>query len=378
MRLACLACALCACNQLAGIENPEHWDASRVSDGAPASDAPHAMSDAGSRCEVAAPKAARVVGVRTLGVQTQPPAVLQRNVTASLALGSRAVWAFGGALLGVTSADGVRFLSSTAAESTLGDPVHLLESLDSLSVPKPLIPLTAEETAFNTGDSGDAQIWILPQSITAASSGTDAIVFYGKYLVRPDLNWTRIAGGIARLRDGAITATRDAQYLFNAPEPLFLLGGIVFDDYLHLYACNGSNGCTVARAPLATIDRHDAWSTFSDSDSGSKWISDLAGGSVVLENVGGAISVSQNAHLGSLLAVYSEPFSSRIVVRTAPRPEGPWTAPELAFDSHESGDFGAVEHAAFSKNCGELLLISYSHPVSAYAGSVQLVEATLE
>ncbi len=381
MRSAWLAGALFGCNQLVGIETPEHGDAHSPVDGPVVSDATgdpatgeHA--DAGSVCGVPRSNSARVVGVRSLGAQSQPPTVLQRNVIASLPLGDRAVWIFSGGFLGVTSADGVNFLSSGAANGTFDDPVHLMELLDTMSVPKLLIPFTAEEVAFNTGDGGDRQIWLLPQSVMTTSGGTNALVFYGKYWVR-DLDWTRIAGGIARMSAAALTATRDPQYLFNAPEPLFLQGATVFDDFLYLYACDGPKGCGIARAPLATIDHHDAWTTYSDSDSGAKWIADLVGGSAVLQNVGGALSVSYNAHLGALLAVYSEPFSSRVVLRTAPRPEGPWSAPVLVFDTHAAGDFGAVEHPAFSKNCGQVLLISYSHPTGDFQGSVQLLEATL-
>ena len=391
------------CNQLVGIGEPvdrpdamHSADAPHSSDGAPEADRdvsvppddvsvpPDDVSaspddvDAGNACTPSAPRAARVTGVRALGSQTQPPTVTQRNLTTSARLGQDVLWAFGGIFLGVVPPDGNTFQSSNAAKSTLLDPVHLSESLDDMSLPTPLIPLTQEEIDFNKRDGGDSKVVLLPSSVVPMGNGDTAIIFFGKYIARGDLNWTGVSTGIARLPAGATTAARDASSLFSDPEPLYSHAAVSFEGDLYLYACNTGGFCSVARAPVARVSEHDAWRAFSDSESGPTWSADFGAATGVLDNVGGTVSVSYNAHLGSFVAVYGEPLGPRILLRTAPRPEGPWSAPVLVYDAASSGIFGAIEHPAFSKKCGQTLLVSYSHLVRDFVGTVELVEVTLD
>jgi hypothetical protein len=96
-----------------------------------------------------------------------------------------------------------------------------------------------------------------------------------------------------------------------------------------------------------------------------RWAPDLddAGG---LGPCGADYSVSYNAHLGAFLMVYADSFAATLRVRTADRPEGPWSPPEtvgrLPHLPSSELVYLAFEHPTFAADGGRRLAVTYSQP----------------
>ena len=58
---------------------------------------------------------------------------------------------------------------------------------------------------------------------------------------------------------------------------------------------------------------------------GSGWVKDIGEAAVVLRGPTSGITVSWNPYLNSYLATYGGIVSTKVLMRTAPAPEGPWS-----------------------------------------------------
>ena len=69
------------------------------------------------------------------------------------------------------------------------------------------------------------------------------------------------------------------------------------------------------------------------------------------------------------------------MIRTAPSPTGPWSAPELLFTGLEPPagmlDYAAYEHPELARDHGRVLTVTYYHPLGAWAGEVRRVSVAL-
>jgi hypothetical protein len=73
----------------------------------------------------------------------------------------------------------------------------------------------------------------------------------------------------------------------------------------------------------------------------------------------GEISVSYNTWLGAYVMTYLDGYKQGIVIREAPRPWGPWSAPiVIARGSDHPGLYGAFMHSGF--NQGETIFYTMS------------------
>ncbi|KAA0917345.1 DUF4185 domain-containing protein [Dietzia sp. ANT_WB102] len=131
------------------------------------------------------------------------------------------------------------------------------------------------------------------------------------------------------------------------------------NDYLYEYLTpSGRQGHAIlARAALdgsPTADELDASDTALLSGvldpqgyeywDGSRWSADIADASKVLPSPASELSTMWNEHLGKFTAMYSQGYNS-VVMRTADRPEGPWSPPTVLIDySVLPGVYGAFMH----------------------------------
>ncbi|AVZ39283.1 MULTISPECIES: DUF4185 domain-containing protein [unclassified Dietzia] len=77
---------------------------------------------------------------------------------------------------------------------------------------------------------------------------------------------------------------------------------------------------------------------------GAEWVDDPSDAAPVLPRPASELSVMWNRHLGKYIAMYSQGYNS-VVIRTADRPEGPWTGPTALVDySMLPGVYGAFMH----------------------------------
>jgi len=312
-----------------------------------------------------------------LGALSMPPVVTARDGGASVRVGNRVLWTFGDTLMTVTATDGFNYRSATAAWGALAAPLALDEPLDSAGAPFQLLPYAPDEAAYNSAHGPMERYALWPGGAIAAPGGNEAWVFYQRLLVHPgDLNYQPLDVGLARLTTGSTIATRDPAPLFTAPTPAYSLAALADGGFVYLYAVTPVAGqldstCTVVRAPLARADDPAAWAAWD----GGAWNADLTRAATVLHGPPGDLSVSFNAHLGGYLAVYSGIFSNDVWMRTASRPEGPWSDARQLFTAMaptSGNDYAGKEHPELARENGDGIVVSTARPTGTLRGEVRL------
>jgi hypothetical protein len=151
----------------------------------------------------------------------------------------------------------------------------------------------------------------------------------------------------------------DAQgVLFGADTPLYGSSAMAAGGHVYLYA--GGVPTKLARVPAAWPDdpkQHEFWT-------GGGWSRDAAQ-AAALPDSGPEVSVRPNRYLGGYLMVYVAPFGKQVLMRTAPAPEGPWSAPRTLAACQPAGDdqamfYGAKQHAELAQDGGREVVISYN------------------
>jgi hypothetical protein len=182
-----------------------------------------------------------------------------------------------------------------------------------------------------------------PGDAIARSDGT-AVNYYEWVLagVAP-YDLLRVGTGIAVLEPGSTVARRlldaggDPLLLFDYHEPNFLhaVAGRRNGDersagerMVYVYASTDRRECTVdvvvGRAPLSRAADREAYRFWN----GAEWVTDLQDARPVLDDVAGGLgSVAWNDYLGAYLAGFNDICTggSRLLLRTSPRPQGPWS-----------------------------------------------------
>jgi hypothetical protein len=300
----------------------------------------------------------------------------------SALVGSRIVWVFGDTLFPQVASDGEHLRSSSSAWSDPSDPLVLHDPVDADGLPVQLIPFDALETAYNDlSGKPDDRIAVWPTSLLARPDGSAAVFFREVHVTPGRLHLSVVGSGIATLPPGGEVVVRDPAPLFHEPDPVFSSGAVEAGGFVYLYGCDRIEGvrfgCRVARAPSAGIHDRSAY-TFWD---GSRWSGDVADAAFSLEGPSGAPSVSWNRWLGSYLAVYALGLTSRVMMRMAPRPEGPWSDPVEAFvglpTQPNTANYAALEHPELSTDGGRTVAITYFHPVGQFRGEFRLVRVRL-
>jgi hypothetical protein len=91
------------------------------------------------------------------------------------------------------------------------------------------------------------------------------------------------------------------------------------------------------------------------------------------------LNVSWNAYIGAYVAIYSYPLSNDVMVRTAPRPEGPWSGERRIFTAMAPAGGGtvydALAHPEF--NDAQTMYVSYTRATGTFSAEVRLVSLTL-
>ena len=323
-----------------------------------------------------------VASVEALGTLENPTGV-QRDGGASALVGDQILWVFGDTLFPVTAVDGARYRSNTAALSSPGNPPELREQLDAHGSPYQLIPFAPTEEAYNRR-SGDPEerIAIWPGRIIPDGSA-GAFVFFYKLRVHPGrLNLEMLGTGVAYVRAGQTVAIRYPGLLFRSPEPPFA-GGTVVGPYLYAYGCSRTRaltvGCEVARVLKSELASRGAY-RFWD---GARWVRTIKEAKPVLTGEMAGFSISWNAYLHKYIAVYSELFTNRVLMKTADRPEGPWSGqPVFLFSGltpvgPDAYDYAGREHVELSQDGGKVILVTYTHPLGALRAEICLVRVEL-
>jgi MYXO-CTERM domain-containing protein len=272
----------------------------------------------------------------------------------SVGLGGGGLWVFHEADIPVHSPAS---LSATLADVDGSDGLHPFAAHTEEEYARTLIPLSDDEREFNQefgdlcGSNDDCQYMSMwPGALVHDAARGRVLIFYGKRILRqrqhepsfveqliggrvPPLNeyvgtgiavWDETLAGRA---ERALPEVWDDEptLLFRGPEPRVGAAALIDGEFLYSYACDGEdNPCIVARVELADALQRTAW-RFLDED--GQWV-DRHQKAQELFPGAPALSVHFSEHAGAFVAVYAVPRTASVVVRTAPRPEGPWSGAE--------------------------------------------------
>lgn len=280
--------------------------------------------------------------------------------------GERTLWLFGDTFLGERSAGraAAAFVSNTVAVQTGLDPSHAV--LDRW-------PTDAGAGAvFTASEPGE---WLWP--LHGARIGPGLLLFFMRVRsTRPELAthaeaWAQegslgffeVVGAAARW-----VADADAHPSSWRPEPVELpptdsvLGTAVVVDGDHLYAYGYRAGdALLARWPLALAGRCEL--TAPEWWAGAAgWSADAQAAAPVLSPVVTEFTVHRHRDGRFLHTQVGDPLAPVVELRSAPRPEGPWSAPVPAYTPPESGREGVIAYAgkAHPELLGGDLVITYA------------------
>jgi hypothetical protein len=150
------------------------------------------------------------------------------------------------------------------------------------------------------------------------------------------------------------------------PQPQFANCVLPADGWLYLYGVtpepDGVQRAYLARVRPDDIERRDRYAYYD----GAGWSPDVSAAAPLFDGPPNELSVSYNAYLGSYLCVHSMYLAGPQVVRTAPQPWGPWSAP-TTFWTVEAGPgkkypviaYAAKEHPELARDGGRVLYVTF-------------------
>jgi len=308
----------------------------------------------------------------------------------------RSVWTFGDTALETEAEDGSRWRTSTwcfTRDLDAGDGLSgLTEPLDARGAPGEFLPFTESERAYNAEhdreELGDARtrraLW--PGPVVVAPDGGSALVFYWKLHAGVGAwNFRSLGGSLARWPAPDQPPVRDVVHP-GAPEPTLLFpdgdanvgqGALVVGTWLYAYGVTTrglSWPCILARVPFDRALERDAWRFLGR---GGRWVEDHRAAATIMQ-AAPQLSVHWNAHLGRYLAIYGEPLGNALLLRTAPAPEGPWSAPSrfhtgVAPVGDDVWNYCGLGHAELSGQGGRVEYATYYRQTGFLQGEIRLL-----
>lgn len=349
----------------------------------------------------APPPSAGVAFLREVGLIPNPPGCSGRDVGFSARLGGHSAWIFGDTFFPQPAADGYTWRSSTWSYTDDSDASDGLSGwthgLGADGKPLALLPHTAAEQAFDDAHDGDpcpagsdcgARHTPWPAAFVVDPSSGQGLVFYQDEQTGPTLpSFVSVGTSIATWSSPDTPAVRpvvsglaDETMLFTTDEPNWDAAAVLDQGTVYVYACDGrasSGECLVARAPFASALDHSAWHYWT----GSTWSSSWHDAIVVLDGAP-LMSIHYSPYLAQFVAYVVVPLTSHLTLRTAPRPEGPWSAPldfaEGAPPLDGTWDYGLIAHPELAREGGRVEYVSYFQPGKFLDGTIHLVEVTYE
>lgn len=341
-----------------------------------------------------------LVAARDLGTVGASDVVRGRDGGYSFRFGTRSVWLFGDTTLQRPNADGQTWLndswSFTDAPTATGG-ITLRDQLDRAGGLTEFFPLTPEERAFNVAHRGDpcaqtpcgARWAFWPGAGVVDPATGHALIFYGKVSAAPgDFNFHAVGHSAARwesfdrapMRPTVAPANAETTLLFSQNEPDFGGAAVIENGIVYAWGCGLgrlSKPCKLGRVAFGHALERAAWRFWT----GSAWSDAIADAATVFEG-NDILSVTFAPALGRYLAVYAEPLGRTVMLRTAPRPEGPWSRTLTLFEAQAPSDgngaiYDAQAHGEFSEDGGRVQYVTYSRGTGFFQSELRLVRVTL-
>lgn len=341
--------------------------------------------------------------VEDMGPIKAPDRIQGRDGGYSALFKGRSIWIYGDTLLSGQDGKGLEILSNSW--SWTGDLVAangidgFEDARDQSGSPTPLFPFTAEEQVFNQNHLSEncpeppcSNRWALwPGALVADTARNRVLVFYQKIRVGPGMLNFRVAGhSLAVWHEMTQPARRpflgqqqdDQTLMFGPDEPGFGSAAVVSDKMLYVFGCDRvgpAMPCRLARVPLDQALDPTAWLYYGTDGTWQTKVS----ASIPVFDGNDMMSVSFNPFLGRFIVVYSQPMSTAVMVRTAPAPQGPWSAPVEAFEAKkpvsETGwIYDALAHPEYAREGGRQIFITYSRQTGPESFEQRLVSVRIK
>ena len=345
-------------------------------------------------------KEVQVVSTRDVGAIESNPQILTRDCGYSAWFRGRSVWFFGDTVLRTPNADNQQLLCNSWSLSYDRDGADgmsgLLTPADGVGASMALVPLTGEETAFNQLHQGKEcpvapceTRWALwPGTIAVDKEADIAYLFYHKVMVGAgDYNFDNVGHSVAIMDNPEAPAYRPEfrlykdypTLLFSEERDGFGSAAVQVGQFLYIYGCemqadDVAKPCRLARVRIDRVLERRAWKFYRGQ---GQWSTDLAEASTVFRG-NDMMSVFYNEYLGRYVAVYSQPLGTRVMIRTAERPEGPWSRASMLFQCSDSQSFmgwiyDALAHPELSDDKGRTLYVTYSRHTGLFRTEFRLV-----
>jgi len=247
--------------------------------------------------------------------------------------------------------------------------------------PAPVLALTAAEDQQNQQRTDGKRLAVHPRGGFVDAAGT-AWLYYDLDLDGPGFfDQERLSTGVCPIagRPGTCARGADDALWSDAHRPWGTGALLAPDGDAYLIGCDHpaafTDLCSVARvAPGAAADPTAyQYLGFGDWEAGDR---DTA---TVFE-APAAVSLSWHAPSARYLATVADIWGSRLELRSAPAPDGPWSRAVVLFDAVSPSDFffaGGREHAGLRSADGKALAFTYATTNPAAAG-LHLITFTLD
>jgi len=364
-----------------------------------------ALATSGCNSNPGPPPALTVVNTTDLGTIPTNPDILGRDGAFSALFQGYSVWLYGDTFLASPNANGRTLISDSWSYTTdlnaQGGITGFRERLDAAGAPSMILVETPAEFAFNQAHNGDpCQVqpcgarWALwPSSMVTDTVNDQALVFYNLVYALPgSFNFQGFGSSVAVWQDFSQQPQRPTfnppivadhpDLMFNQNEPDFGTVALVSGGALYIYGCgipsnSADKGCRLAKVdPSSVLDR-TAWTYYAGN---GNWSSQLNDAISIIPDVN-IMSVSWNVYLQQYVAVYSQLLSQNVMMRTSPKPEGPWSREITAFVAMQptSGNvYDAHAHPEYDANGGQTIFVTYSRATGAFTSEVRLVSVELQ
>jgi hypothetical protein len=341
--------------------------------------------------------------VREIGLLETSTAFKGRDGGFSGLFQGRSVWIYGDTVLAFAGEDKSSWRHNSWSwtanlNAKEGKITGFQERVDALSAPTEFFAPTAEEAAFNKAHAGDpcqkkpcgARKVLWPGAIIEDRAHQRAFIFYTKiYGERGAWNFRALGHSVAVWSDFSKPPQRplvrpqhsEPTLLFDAHEPNFGgSGAILVGDMLYAYGCEKSGGfvkpCRLGRVPVNDVSKREVWRFYTQNGDWSEKLDNLR----VLFDGAPMMTVHWNYYLGAYLAIYSKPMDRRIAMRTAVKPEGPWSDETILWKGQNSHDgetpYSGLGHPEFAKDGGRIEYVTYYRSPADWKGEIRLLEIT--
>lgn len=320
---------------------------------------------------------------KELGVLEKTPGVQGRDGAVSALLWGRSVWDFGDTVLDVPDEHGENWHHNSFAYTSDLDARDGLtgfeQRTDDAGAPAYFIAPTDDEWAFNHAHLGDhcaeppcgARWAVWPGTMVFDPARDRALIFYGLvYAETGDFNFHGVGNSVAVWSSFESSPERplvspDAGHptlLFEENDPPWGTGATVVDGDLYALGCGEkaqglAPPCRLARVALDSVLDRAAWRFFDGRD----WSVDASRAAVLFTGAP-TVTLFFNQHLDAWAAVYALPLSNDVVLRTAPKLTGPWSAPRKLFSANkpDGNAYDAIAHPELAPADGQQLFVTFS------------------